>query len=136
MIERLGAQGKSHRRVTQQGCPVVFAPRSNSNPLRTPWRFEPRHVAVCIRFGLCCLPHSLPLRDYFGAALAPLLQVFFHLFLPYRADYLSYKIDPFLYWKVLHQNFHWPFFKRSTSPPVVALGTPVLDNVSQPLLED
>jgi hypothetical protein len=43
--------------------------------------------------------------------------MFFHPFLPFgAADYLSYKIDPFFYWKVFHQNFHWPFFKRSTSP--------------------
>src|SRR6266852_5152757 len=59
------AQAKSHRRITQQGCPVVFAPRSNSNPLRTPWRFELRHVAVYNSF-----------RSLLSAALAAIERLF------------------------------------------------------------
>ncbi len=31
-----------------------------------------------------------------------------------------FKIDSFLYCKVLHETFHWPFLRGSTSPQVAA----------------
>src|SRR5260370_3169715 len=123
-------------RGAQPGRTAVLAPRLNSNWQRTPWRFEPRHLAACSS-----------LRSRLSAALAAIVRLFWSSsctlapnapssFPSVRSGLLVLQNRSIPLLGSDSSEFPLAFLKPSTSPQVVSLGAAVFDNVSQPVFED